>query len=82
MPTSDRCFFIRVTLLNTGVIEDENPSIGLILCAEKNEALAHYTLENLPNKVLAKEYKTVLPDEKILAREIEKTRKMLSGRKL
>ena len=62
--------------------EGENPPVGLILCAEKNEALAHYTLENLPNKVLAKEYKTVLPDEKILAREIEKTRKMLSGRKL
>ena len=61
-------------------IEDENPSIGLILCAEKNDALAHYTLENLPNKVLAKEYKTVLPDEKILTREIEKNRKMLSGR--
>jgi hypothetical protein len=59
---------------------EENPPVGLILCAEKNDALAHYTLENLPNKILAKEYKTVLPDEKILAREIEKTRKMLSGR--
>lgn len=63
-------------------IENENPSIGLILCAEKNDALARYTLENLPNKVLAKEYKTVLPDEKILVEEIEKTRKMLSGRKI
>lgn len=60
--------------------EGENPPIGLILCAEKNDALAHYTLENLPNKVLAKEYKTVLPDEKVLIEEIEKTRKMLSGR--
>ena len=30
-------------------IADENPSIGLILCAEKDEALAHYTLENLPS---------------------------------
>ena len=62
-------------------IEDENPSIGLILCAEKDDALAHYTLESLPNKVLAKEYKTVLPDEKILVKEIEKTRRILSGRK-
>lgn len=62
-------------------IENENPSIGLILCAEKDEALAHYTLENLPNKVLAKEYKTVLPNEKILVEEIEKTRKMLDRRK-
>ena len=62
--------------------EGENPPVGLILCAEKNEALAHYTLENLPNKVLAKEYKMVLPDEKILVEVIEKTRKMLSGEKI
>ncbi|MGI8670251.1 MAG: PDDEXK nuclease domain-containing protein [Aridibacter sp.] len=62
--------------------DGENPPIGLILCSEKNDALAHYTLENLPNKVLAKEYKTVLPDEKILVEEIEKTRKMLSDRKI
>ena len=62
--------------------EGENPPVGLILCAEKNDALARYTLENLPNKVLAKEYKTVLPDEKILVREIEKTRRILSGRGL
>lgn len=61
--------------------DGENPPIGLILCAEKNDALAHYTLENLPNKVLAKEYKTVLPDEEILIKEIEKTRRMLSGGK-
>jgi predicted nuclease of restriction endonuclease-like (RecB) superfamily len=59
----------------------ENPPVGLILCAENNDALAHYTLDNLPNKVLAKEYKMVLPDEKILAREIEKTRRMLDGKK-
>lgn len=58
--------------------EGENPPVGLILCDQNNEALAHYTLDLLPSKVLAKEYKTVLPDEKILAREIEKTRKMLS----
>lgn len=56
----------------------ENPPVGLILCAESNDALAHYTLDNLPNKVLAKEYKMVLPDEKILAHEIEKTRRMVS----
>ena len=59
----------------------ENPPVGLILCDASNNALAHYTLDNLPNKILAKEYKMVLPDEKILVEEIEKTRRMLSGRK-
>jgi predicted nuclease of restriction endonuclease-like (RecB) superfamily len=60
-------------------IEGENPSIGLILCAEKNDALAHYTLESLPDKVLAKEYKLVLPDEKLLVEEIKQARKKIGN---
>jgi predicted nuclease of restriction endonuclease-like (RecB) superfamily len=59
---------------------DENPPVGLILCAEKEEALARYALDNLPNKVLAAEYRTVLPDEKLLAEDLAKTRRMLEGR--
>jgi predicted nuclease of restriction endonuclease-like (RecB) superfamily len=34
----------------------EDPPVGLILCAEKGTAEAHYALEGLPNKVLAAEY--------------------------
>lgn len=59
---------------------DENPPVGLILCAQKDHALARYALEGLPNKVLAAEYRTALPDEKILAEELERTRRMLEGR--
>ncbi len=59
---------------------DENPPVGLILCAQKDHAVAHYALEGLPNKVLAAEYRTTLPDEKTLAAEIDKTRRMLEGR--
>src|SRR2546423_3103188 len=40
---------------------DENPPVGLILCAEKDDAIAKYALEGLPNKVLAREYKLALP---------------------
>ena len=60
---------------------EENPPVGLILCAQKDDALARYALEGLPNKVLAREYKLVLPDEKLLAREIERTRKVLEARR-
>jgi len=60
---------------------EENPPVGLILCAQKDDALARYALEGLPNKVLAREYKLALPDEKLLAREIEKTRKILEARR-
>lgn len=59
---------------------DENPPVGLILCAEKDEALARYALGNLPNKVLAAEYRTVLPDEKLIAADLRDTRRMLEGR--
>jgi predicted nuclease of restriction endonuclease-like (RecB) superfamily len=60
----------------------ENPPVGLILCAEKGAAEAHYALEGLPNKVLAAEYQTVLPDEKLLAEELEKTRRELEARRI
>lgn len=56
------------------MLPDENPPVGLILCTQKDEAIARYALEGLPNKVLAAEYRLALPDEKILAAELEKTR--------
>lgn len=59
----------------------ENPPVGLILCSEKNEAVARYALEGLPRKVLAREYRLALPDEKRLAAEIEKTREQLEARR-
>ena len=58
----------------------ENPPVGLILCAEKGAAEAHYALDNLPNKVLAAEYQTVLPDEKLIAEELERSRRELENR--
>jgi YhcG PDDEXK nuclease domain len=61
--------------------EDENPPVGLILCAQKDEALARYALEGLPNKVLAAQYRMELPDEKTLAEEIRRTRDLLERRK-
>lgn len=58
-------------------LEGENPPVGLILCAAKDAAVAHYALEGLRNKVLAAEYRTALPDESVLAAEIERTRRRL-----
>ena len=62
------------------VREGENPPIGLILCSEKDEALAHYALDGLPNKVLAAEYRIALPDEEILAAELGRTRRAIELR--
>ncbi len=60
----------------------ENPPVGVILCTQKDHAVVHYALETLPNKVLAAEYRTTLPDEETLATELERTRRLLSGRRL
>lgn len=62
--------------------KDENPPVGLILCAEKDNAVAKYALEGLPNKVLASEYRLNLPGEKLLVKEIVKTRKILERRNM
>jgi len=58
----------------------ENPPVGLILCAENGAAEAHYALENLTNTVLASEYQTILPEEKLIAKELEKSRRELETR--
>jgi len=59
----------------------ENPPVGLILCAKKDEAVAHYALENLPNRVLAAHNRTTLPEEAALVAEMERTEKLLRERK-
>jgi predicted nuclease of restriction endonuclease-like (RecB) superfamily len=58
----------------------ENPPVGLVLCAEKGAAEAHYALDNLPNKVLAAEYQTMLPDEAMIVQELKRTTAELDRR--
>jgi hypothetical protein len=61
-------------------LKGENPPVGLILCTERDHAVAKYALEGLPNKVLAAEYRTALPEERVLIEEIEETRRRLETR--
>ena len=60
--------------------EDENPPVGLILCSQRNEAIAQYALGGLTNKVMTTEYLTTLPDENLLAAEIDRTRQVINLR--
>ena len=59
-------------------IPGENPPVGLILCAEKGAA--HYSLNGLPNTVMASECRVQLPDEKRLADELIRSQKALAAR--
>lgn len=60
--------------------DDENPPVGVILCAAKGKSLARYATAGLENKMLVSKYLTVLPDEKLLAAEIDKTRREMEKR--
>ena len=72
------CNYAREHWINAG----ENPPVGLILCTQKNDAIAHYSLEGLPNKCHGgANIKPRLPDENLLIAELEKTRKRLESRR-
>ena len=58
----------------------ENPPVGLILCEQKDAAVAHYALHGLPNTILAAEYRAALPDEAALTAELARTRHLLENR--
>jgi predicted nuclease of restriction endonuclease-like (RecB) superfamily len=62
--------------------DGENPPVGVILCAQKDYAVVKYALDALPNKVLAAEYRTKLPDEATLAAELDRTRRRLESHTL
>jgi predicted nuclease of restriction endonuclease-like (RecB) superfamily len=57
----------------------ENPPVGLILCSERDAAVAHYALGILANQVLAREYQLNLPNEAEVAARIDADCRMLSA---
>ena len=50
---------------------DDNPTIGIVLCSETDQAIARYSILKGNEKLFAVKYKTYLPDEETLRREIE-----------
>ena len=64
-------FYVRYFEREVRLPED-SPTIGLILCAEKNEAMARYTLLKESRGIFASKYKLYLPTEEELKEEIER----------
>lgn len=55
--------------------ETDNPTVGIILCSEKNESIVKYTLGNRTDiGVFPSRYRLVMPTEEELKRELERTR--------
>ena len=57
--------------------EDENPSIGILLCTDKNETVVKYTLPENNESIFASEYRLHLPTEKELIEAVEEEKKNL-----
>jgi predicted nuclease of restriction endonuclease-like (RecB) superfamily len=53
---------------------DENPPIGIVLCADKNDAVVRYTLPEDNQQIFASRYKLYLPTEQELADELQRER--------
>lgn len=58
----------------------DNPTVGLILCAEKNEAIARYSVLKDSKRIFAAKYVKYLPTEAELKRELERERRFLEER--
>lgn len=52
--------------------EEENPTIGILLCTDKNDAMVEITLPEGNNQIFASKYQTYLPSKEELRRLIEK----------
>ena len=57
--------------------EDDNPTIGIILCSEKSEAIVKYSVLNDKKNIFASKYQFTLPTEEELQNYIEKERRLL-----
>jgi hypothetical protein len=60
----------------------DNPTIGLILCTEKNETVVKYSVLNGSQQLFASKYKLFLPTEDQLRTEIERERFLIEQSRL
>lgn len=58
--------------------EGDNPPIGILLCTGKGEATVKYATAGVENQLFISKYKTILPSEDALRKEIEKEKQLLN----
>jgi predicted nuclease of restriction endonuclease-like (RecB) superfamily len=58
----------------------ENPTIGILLCASKNDAVVKFTLPEGQKQIFASQYKLYLPTEQQLLEELNKELKNFEGK--
>ncbi|MFN8998711.1 MAG: YhcG family protein, partial [Betaproteobacteria bacterium] len=60
--------------------EDDNPTIGIILCDSKDETVVRYSVIQESQQLFASKYQRILPTEEELIAEIEREKRLISGR--
>ena len=61
---------------------DDNPTVGLVLCEDKKDAVVRYTLSKDNRQIFASKYKLYLPTEAELIRELKRERALIeTGKK-
>ena len=63
------------------ITEGDNPTIGLILCAKKNETIARYSVLKDSQQLFASKYMLYLPTEEELVQELDRERKLIETQK-
>jgi predicted nuclease of restriction endonuclease-like (RecB) superfamily len=58
---------------------DDNPTIGLILCSEKDRSLVKYSVLNESRQLFASKYRPYLPSEEELQVELDRERSLATG---
>ena len=67
-----------VRLFNDRIKQDnDNPTIGLILCSQKDTTIVHYSVLKESEHLFASEYRLYLPSEEELKAELERERSLL-----
>jgi hypothetical protein len=56
--------------------EDDNPTLGIVLCSETDEDIARYSILHGNEQLFASKYKLCLPDEDALRKEIEQQKEI------
>ena len=59
---------------------DDNPTIGILLCADKDETVVKYSVLNGSEQIFATKYLPYMPTEEELRRELENTGRMLEDK--
>jgi predicted nuclease of restriction endonuclease-like (RecB) superfamily len=57
-------------------VEGDNPTIGIILCTNKDETIARYSVLKDSEQIFASKYRLVLPSEEELQVELEREKRM------